>query len=63
MERKIIYPVECPLLNYKKIADFVCLEIHTVVDETAPKVIAPEEIFLKENYREICMNCQWHRDD
>lgn len=60
---KINYPVECPLLKGKKIDEYTCFEIHTVVDETSPKYIAPKEIFEILNYKNVCKTCKFHRND
>lgn len=61
--KNIIYPVECPLMKNKKIDEYTCFEIHTVVQGTSPTSIAPKEIFENEDYIEICENCKFHRND
>ena len=57
------YPVSCPLLGNKSIDEYTCFEIHTVVQETSPKSIAPKEIFEFADYKEKCRNCKYHRND
>lgn len=59
----IVYPVTCPLMNDKKIDEDTCFDIHMVVHGGTPKWTAPEEIYEKSNYEEICFNCKYHRYD
>ena len=58
---KVNYPVECPLLKNKIIDEYTCFEIHTVVDGTSPKCIAPKEIFENIDFKKICKTCKNHR--
>lgn len=55
--------VRCPLMNNEEIDVYICFEIHTVVDGTSPKVIAPDEIFEHDDYEDICRQCKNHRLD
>ena len=59
---EIQYPVPCPLMG-RKIDDDTCFDIHCVVEGGTPLYVAPKEIFQYKNYREICLACQYHRDD
>ena len=56
-------PVTCPLMDGKPISMGECFDIHMVVSGEAPKYTAPQEIFKKENFAEICNRCQFHRYD
>ena len=38
--------VRCPLMKDQEIDLYTCFEIHTVVDGTSPKLIAPSEILI-----------------
>ena len=58
----IRYPVECPLMQ-EKIDSGTCFDIHMVVCGEAPKWTAPAKILEKEDYKSICNQCQYHRED
>lgn len=57
------YPVPCPLLQNKLIDSGICFDIHMVVCGEAPTYTAPADIFLHSDYKTICENCRYHRDD
>lgn len=59
----IKYPVKCPLMGGREIAEEICFDIHGVVDWGAPKYTAPEEAFSEDGYQEICRDCPYHRYD
>lgn len=52
----------CPLEG-QEIEEGVCFDIHMVVEGMAPKWTAPEKAVNTTDFREICLNCQHHRDD
>ncbi len=52
----------CELMN-NEINEQTCFDIHMVVEKLAPKRTAPQQVFEKENWREICLNCPNHRED
>ena len=58
----IKYPVMCPLMGHEINAD-ECFDIHMVVGGWAPLRTAPEKATSTENYKEICNNCPYHRND
>ena len=58
----IEYPVACPLMA-EMIGMGTCFDIHNVVSGEAPPWTAPEEAVNRENFREICKTCQYHRED
>lgn len=58
----IEYPVFCPLMDSKVDMD-TCFDIHNVVSGEAPEWTAPEEAVNREGFKEICENCQNHRED
>ena len=58
----IEYPVECPLMK-TAIDAGICFDIHMVVEGWAPIYTAPKKATANENFKEICMNCRFHRDD
>jgi len=60
---KIKYPVHCPLMDDVEIDMDICFDIHMVVEGNTPERFAPSEIYRKEDYREICRKCVYHRDD
>ena len=45
--------VRCPLMKDQEIDLYTCFEIHTVVDGTSPKLIAPSEIFDNDDFENI----------
>ena len=51
----------CPLMKNKEIDIYTCFEIHTVVDGTSPKSIAPKVILDNKDYKDICKKCKNHR--
>lgn len=51
----------CPLME-EEIDDGICFDIHCVVGGN-PKWIAPQKIFEKKEYIDICLKCPHHRDD
>ncbi|WP_300630679.1 hypothetical protein [uncultured Thomasclavelia sp.] len=55
--------VRCPLMKDQEIDLYTCFEIHTVVDGTSPKLIAPSEIFDNDDFENICKQCKNHRLD
>lgn len=59
----IKYPVSCPLMGGKHIDEIICFDIHSVVDAGAPKYTAPQIAVCRDDFKEICRNCQYHRDD
>ena len=59
----IKYPVSCPLMQGKPIDAGTCFDIHMVIEGSAPKWSAPDEIFDVKDYEEICRACKYHRDD
>lgn len=59
----IEYPVKCPLMGNREIDMDTCFDIHMVVEGTAPKHTAPQDIFKHENYAVICNECKFHRND
>ena len=46
----------CPLMKNKEIDIYTCFEIHTVVDGTSPKSIAPKIIFDNNEFSWIFIN-------
>lgn len=58
----IEYPVLCPLME-EKISAGICFDIHMVVEGAAPIYTAPRKATDTDNFREICLNCPYHRDD
>lgn len=53
--------IKCPLLN-KEIEDGICFDITMVAEHAAPERTAPKEAREIEGYREICLNCENHRE-
>lgn len=60
---EIEYPVKCPLMDGEEIAEVICFDIHCVVDDGIPERFAPKKATNVSNYKQICKNCQYHRDD
>ena len=60
---EIKYPVCCPLMDNQYIEEEICFDVHCVVDAGAPQYIAPKIVVTKENFKEICKKCPYHRDD
>ena len=60
---EISYPVPCPLVDGREIPIYTCFAMHCVVDNDNPEFIAPSEMRVRQNYREICKACRYHRDD
>lgn len=58
----IKYPVKCPLMEFEIDMD-TCFDIHMVVEGNTPAWTVPEEATKKNNYKEICNSCKYHRDD
>lgn len=58
----IKYPVDCPLMETKIDMD-ECFDIHMVVEGWAPTYTAPRKATEKEGYKDICLNCPFHRND
>lgn len=58
----IKYPVSCPLMG-RDISMDECFDIHMVVEGAAPKWTAPDKAVNTANFKDICRNCQFHRDD
>ncbi|WP_417420768.1 hypothetical protein [Hominenteromicrobium sp.] len=58
----IKYPVPCPLMG-AEIAEEICFDIHCVVDGGTPERFAPKKARETPNYKQICKNCPYHRDD
>lgn len=59
----IKYPVKCPLMDGEMVDRLTCFDIHMVVEGDAPSYTAPKEAVGKPNFKEICNNCPYHRDD
>lgn len=59
----IEYPVMCPLMDNEPIDEGTCFDIHMVVEGWAPAYTAPKKAVSKENFKEICLACKFHRDD
>lgn len=59
---EIEYPVNCPLME-REISMDECFDIHMVVEGAAPVYTAPEKATSVPNYREVCRNCRYHRED
>ena len=59
----IKYPVKCPLMGNKEIEEVTCFDIHCVVDGGTPERFAPKKAVSTPNYKQICKNCKYHRDD
>lgn len=57
------YPVPCPLMDGELIEGEICFDIHSVIHAGAPKYTAPEKAMSKEDFKEICLACKYHRDD
>lgn len=57
------YPVSCPLLHDELINEEICFDIHMVVCGDAPEYTAPSDIFANADYKSVCQNCQYHRED
>lgn len=57
----IEYPVRCPILK-REISEGVCFDVHMVVAGEAPIWSAPEEIQNVEGYKQLCINCPYHRN-
>lgn len=57
------YPVSCPLLEGKLIDEGTCFDIHMVVCGDAPEYTAPPHILANADYKNVCKNCQHHRED
>ena len=58
----IKYPVMCPLME-REITIGECFDIHMVVARCAPTYTVPEKVTSTDGYKEICENCQFHRND
>lgn len=58
----IEYPVQCPLMG-EKIDMEICFDIHMVVERDAPDWTAPKKAVSNPDFRGICLNCPYHRDD
>lgn len=52
----------CPLMN-KEIDDGMCFDISMVSEELAPERTMPDEVASIECHREICLTCEYHRND
>lgn len=53
--------VFCPLLETDLDTNGLCFDISMVVDGISKKSEAPKEIFKIKNYKEICINCRYHK--
>ena len=58
----MIDEVRCPLYN-KQISCSDCFEICMVAEHMAPRRLLDDEIKKKQNFENICMNCENHRED
>lgn len=58
----IEYPVNCPLME-REISMDECFDIHMVVEGAAPVYTAPEKATNTHDFKKICNNCKYHRDD
>lgn len=54
--------VNCPLIG-RDIEDTVCFDIHMVVEGMAPQRTAPKEATENHDFKNICLNCPYHRED
>ncbi len=54
------YPVLCPIVN-RLIDEGECFDVHGVFYHTPESCISSE--FQIDGYKEICLNCQYHRED
>ena len=59
----INYPGSCPLMGGSDIDVTDCFRIHCVVSGEAPKWTAPEQAVETPDFQNICLACQYHRDD
>ena len=59
----IKYPVSCPLMGGEKIAEEICFDIHCVVDGGTPERFAPKKAVRTPDFKKICRECPYHRDD
>lgn len=46
-----------------QIDDTICFDISMVAEHLAPNHTMPKEIIDIDNYEEICLQCQNHRED
>lgn len=59
----IKYPVNCPLMGGSPIDAGTCFDIHMVVSGEAPNWTAPEKIFKTPDFKDVCNQCKYHRED
>lgn len=58
----IEYPVKCPITD-EWLDMGTCFDIHMVVSGEAPEWTAPISATSRDNYKDICNNCPYHRND
>lgn len=51
--------VFCPLVD-AEIEDIDCIENRDVADDMIAEESLPQKYKAKENWKEICLNCEWH---
>lgn len=52
--------VKCPLME-TEIDDGICFDIHMVAEGLAPARTAPGKAVQKEDFAQICLECENHR--
>ena len=49
----------CPLMEME-IDDGICFDIHMVVEDMAPDWTAPDKAQSREDFKEVCLKCEYH---
>lgn len=53
--------IKCPLME-ENIKEEICFDIHMVAEGLAPAYTVSEKVVNTPDFKEICLNCPYHRD-
>lgn len=53
--------IQCPLVK-QAIEDGICFDISMVAEDLAPTRTISDEVKKIDNYKKICLSCEFHRD-